>query len=255
MDDEYEDPRPLIVVAARTWNVALMRTELAAGADPHLRTGLGNIDNSPLIVLILRNTIRGIPKKETRDLVECVRLLLEAGADPCAMDDSGWTAVYFAALYDHHESLAVLLEAGAGAVVNTPIGAGWTPLAQAAQSGHLECVELLLAAGADVELNVRNDALGDVSPLELAISALSLGSSARRTLIIIIPILLRAGATIPPDTQDRYLLKVRSAGGWERYERACRARLAKILARVVFPGLPTDAVSHVVHFAFHTGYY
>ena len=69
------------------------------------------------------------------------------------------------------------------------------------------------------------------------------------------PVLLRAGATIPPDTQDPYLLKVRSAGGWVRYERACRARLAKILARVVFPGLPTDTVSHVVHFAFHTGYY
>ena len=86
---------PPIVVAARSWDVQLMRTELAAGADPHLRTGYAD---SPLIVLILRdNTIRGIPKKEGRDLVECVRLLLEAGADPCAMDDSGWTAVYFAA--------------------------------------------------------------------------------------------------------------------------------------------------------------
>ena len=53
----------------------------------------------------------------------------------------------------------------------------------------------------------------------------------------------------------RNMLKVRSAGGWGRYERACRARLAKTLARVVFPGLPTDTVSHVVHFAFHTGYY
>ena len=31
--------------------------------------------------------------------------------------------------------------------------------------------------------------------------------------------------------------------------------IAKILARVVFPRLPTDTVSHVVHFAFHTGYY
>ena len=142
---------PPIVVAARSWDVQLMRTELAAGADPHLRTGLS--DNSPLIVKILRNTIRGIPKKEDRDLVECVRLLLEAGADPCAMDDRGWTAVYFAAMYGYHESLAVLLEAGAGAVVNTPIDCGWTPLAQAAQSGHLECVELLLAAGADVGLN------------------------------------------------------------------------------------------------------
>ena len=115
----------------------------------------------------------------------------------------------------------------------------------------MECVELLLAAGADVELRVQNESI-DVSPLELAHGDYHpIGGPWPR----VFPVLLRAGATIPPDTQDPYLLKVRSAGGWGRYERACRARLAKILARVVFPGLPTDTVSHVVHFAFHTGYY
>jgi len=189
--------------------------------------------------------------------VECVRLLLEAGADPCEVDEggytSGWTTVYFAALYNHHESLALLLEAGAGALVDTKMDSnGWTPLAQAAQSGHMECVELLLAAGADVELRVQNGAV-DVSPLECALQEsphLGPGPWPR-----MFPVLLRAGATIPPDTQDPYMLKVRSAGGWGRYERACRARLAKILARVVFPRLPTDTVSHIVHFAFHTGYY
>ena len=81
------------------------------------------------------------------------------------------------------------------------------------------------------------------------------GLAACKTLASKFSVLLRAGATIPPDTQDPYLLKVRSAGDWGRYERAFRARLAKILERVVFPGLPTDTVSHVVHFAFHTGYY
>ena len=257
MDDEYEDPRPLIVVAARTWNVALMRPELAAGADPHLRRPESihsqEGENSTLISLCLRS-----PRKNNSYLeanhVECVRLLLEAGADPCAVDEgghtSGWTTVYFAALYNHHESLTLLLEAGAGALVDTKMDVnGWTALAQAAQSGHMECVELLLAAGADVELRVQNEAI-DVSPFELALGENNTGPWPR-----MFPVLLRAGATIPPDTQDPYLVRVRSAGGWGRYERACRARLAKILARVVFPRLPTDTVSHVVHFAFHTGYY
>ena len=151
--------------------------------------------------------------------------------------------MYFAALYNHHESLTLLLEAGAGALVDTKMDVnGWTALAQAAQSGHMECVELLLAAGADVELRVQNEAI-DVSPFELALGENNTGPWPR-----MFPVLLRAGATIPPDTQDPYLVRVRSAGGWGRYERACRARLAK--PRELFPGLPTDTVSHVVHFAF-----
>ena len=108
MDDEYDDPRPLIVIAARTWNVALMRNELAAGADP-------------------------------------------------------WPRVF--------------------------------------------------------------------------------------------PVLLRAGATIPPTAAHPYLRKVAAAGGFAAYERAHRLRLATILARVVFPRLPVEMVSHVVAFGCHAGDY
>ena len=43
--------------------------------------------------------------------------------------------------------------------------------------------------------------------------------------------------------------------GFPRYEKAHRTRLTATCARVVFPRLPVDAVSHVVAFAFHTGYY
>ena len=71
-------------------------------------------------------------------------------------------------------------------------------------------------------------------------------------------ILVANGATIPPDgpdADDAYLLKVRVAGGWAPYERAHRTRLTATFARVVFPRLPVDAVSHVVAFALHTGYY
>ena len=49
--------------------------------------------------------------------------------------------------------------------------------------------------------------------------------------------------------------KVASGGGFPAYEKAHRTRLAKAFARVVFPRLPIEVVSHVVVFAFHIGYY
>ena len=52
-----------------------------------------------------------------------------------------------------------------------------------------------------------------------------------------------------------YLRKVVAAGGFGNYEKAHRQALAKTFARVVFPRLPVDALSHVVAFAFHTGGY
>ena len=70
--------------------------------------------------------------------------------------------------------------------------------------------------------------------------------------------LVANGATIPPDgadADDAYLCKVRAAGGFPAYEKAHRTRLTATCARVVFPRLPVDVVSHVVAFAFHTGYY
>ena len=178
-------------------------------------------------------------------LIECARLLLDAGADPATFQ-----LVYEAAAHDHHEILAMLLEAGAGAVVNdrSRIG-GWTALCQAARSGHLECIHLLLAAGADVNLRVQNGSLND-TPLETAIKWDRYEDRKR-----VFPVLLRAGAAIPPTVAHPYLRKVAAAGGFAAYERAHRLRLATILARVVFPRLPLEMVSHVVAFAFHPGDY
>ena len=70
------------------------------------------------------------------------------------------------------------------------------------------------------------------------------------------PLLLAAGAGITGilRANDAYLRKVATMG-FPRYEKAHRMRLTATCARVVFPRLPVDAVSHVVTFAFHTGYY
>ena len=251
---------PPIFIAARDGDVQALRNELASGADPNLR-GVGlpptNSHITPLHV-ILANFVRvaGGPGWEERQihaercpnesrLIECARLLLDAGADAATFQ-----LVYEAAAHNHHEILAMLLEAGAGAVVNdrSRIG-GWTALCQAARSGHVECIHLLLAAGADVNLRVQNGSLND-TPLETAIKWDRYEDRKR-----VFPVLLRAGAAIPPTAAHPYLRKVAAAGGFQAYERAHRRRLATILARVVFPRLPLEMVSHVVAFAFHTGNY
>ena len=115
----------------------------------------------------------------------------------------------------------------------------------------MECLHSLLAAGADINLRVQNESLND-TPLDMAIRW-----DGRKSLKRVFPVLLRAGAAIPPHATvtHPYLRKVAAAGGFAAYERAHRLRLATILARVVFPRLPLEMVSHVVAFAFHTGDY
>ena len=251
---------PPIFIAARDGNVQKLRAELASGTDPDL-SGVGlpptNSHITPLHV-ILANFVRvaGGPGWEERQihaercpnesrLIECARLLLDAGADAATFQ-----LVYEAAAHDHHEILAMLLEAGAGAVVNdrSRIG-GWTALCQAARSGHIKCIHLLLAAGADVNLRVQNSSLNE-SPLETAIKWDRYEDRKR-----VFPVLLRAGAAIPPTVVHPYLRKVKAAGGFAAYERAHRRRLATILARVVFPRLPVEMVSNVVAFGCHAGDY
>ena len=83
-----------------------------------------------------------------------------------------------------------------------------------------------------------------------------------------IPILLRAGARIDMDqiaglSQNTYMSaasraiflgKVDAAGGWKNWEKAHRKRLTTTFAKA-FPRLPVDAISHMVMFAFHVGFY
>ena len=249
---EYSD----ILIAARDGDVHALRAELALGADPNLSGSLSS--TTPLNVIVSNAAVAGGRIYSTRcpnesRLIECTRLLLDAGADPCFLDALTVTAVYNTVSHNHPEILAMLLEAGAGAVVNNRvIDSKWTALAQAARSGYMECLHLLLAAGADVNLRVQNESLND-TPLETAIKWDQYDH--HENLKRVFPVLLRAGAAIPPTVAHPYLRKVKAAGGFPAYERAHRLRLATILARVVFPRLPLEIVSHVVAFAFHPGDY
>ena len=164
-----------------------------------------------------------------------VKALIAAGADPTWADASGWTSLHGAAFWGRatlrtrrHASCAVaLLRAGAdvNAVYNEGHGGGWTPLLWCLQAGRRG-------------LNTRHS--------------------------YVLPVLLRAGATLDMASIDRYrdrvghayLAKVHAAGGWKRYAQAHSTRLAPIFAKV-FPHarLPPELVSHIVGLWAHVGYY
>jgi len=68
------------------------------------------------------------------------------------------------------------------------------------------------------------------------------------------PLFLRAGAELPAVVYppDPYLLRVRNAGGFKRYEQAHLARITSILET---PLLPPELVRKVLEFWLHAGFY
>ncbi len=114
------------------------------------------IENDEMAVLLAQ----GAPPDEARDsfgetaLMQAVRksdierteLLLQAGANPNALNASGLTSLHLAG--DHDIAMMLL---GAGADINQPSQNGTTPLMMAVSSGKEELVELLLMSGANLE--------------------------------------------------------------------------------------------------------
>ena len=69
------------------------------------------------------------------------------------------------------------------------------------------------------------------------------------------PLFLRAGAEVPAAYPlDPYIVRVRNAGGWKKYEQAHLATLTRSF-EPKFPMLPKELVRHVVGFWLHAGYY
>ena len=84
----------------------------------------------------------------------------------------------------------------------------------------------------------------------------------------IYPIILRAGAEIPAETDHPYLQEVIDAGGWANYERLHLDRLTAMLTPPPPTGrrrsrrrlsplrrLPPEVLRKIAAFAFHAGYY
>jgi ankyrin repeat protein len=117
-----------------------VRTLLEFGADPNISCGTGN---SPL----LRSVRARSP--------ECIRLLLQHGANVRSKSTLGFTALHYAAYYKDDEAyLTPLLDFGSP--INEKDDYGWTPLAATAEYDHARSATVLLHHGADVEVRDKD---------------------------------------------------------------------------------------------------
>ncbi|XP_042323540.1 ankyrin repeat domain-containing protein 54 [Sceloporus undulatus] len=100
--------------------------------------------------------------------LETVQQLLEDGADPCAADDKGRTALHFASCNGNDHIVQLLLDHGADP--NQRDGLGNTPLHLAACTNHVPVITTLLRGGARVDALDR----AGRTPLHLAKSKLNI---------------------------------------------------------------------------------
>ena len=232
--------------AAREGNVAALRRLLAEGVSPDALDDNPGVRWTPLLHLL--EHYDG-DDSATSDHVACFKLLHEAGANLEART-AGHTVLHFAAK-GRTEILSLLLEAGVN--VNVTNSGGYTPLHWAARGDlgvrrSTECVELLLKAGAAVNVATtsRGPLLLGPTPFDVALR--------KGTLRRMWPVFLRAGADIPTNNTDQYIVRVRNAGGFKKYAQNHLAAMTKLF---VADGrrLPPEVVRQIMKFWLHAGYY
>ena len=96
--------------------------------------------------------------------LETVRALVDHGADVMYKDDDGWTALHMAVMNGNNRALEMLLNQP-GVDINVATNEGRTLVHQAAKSGRTETLKLLVERGARVDVT---NAAG-ATPLDLAI--------------------------------------------------------------------------------------
>ena len=175
------------------------------------------------------------------DRAACFELLRDAGANLEASDFQRYRPLHYAAEKASVELVSLLVQARVN--VDATGNHGATALHLAARFLHgrtNDCVDVLLANGASV--NAR-DSSGE-TPFDVALS-----HHCRRMW----PLFLRAGAEIPTDNTDPYIVRVTNAGGWKKYAHQHLARVTLILAPT--PLLPPELVRKVLEYWLHAGYY
>jgi ankyrin repeat protein len=114
-------------LAARTADAELMRALAALGANPMLN----NVDNStPLMAAAgLGTRSPGEDAGTPKEVVEAMKVAIDLGNDPNAVDNNGETAMHGAAYKNYPEAVLFLARHGADIRVwNRPNKHGWTPL-------------------------------------------------------------------------------------------------------------------------------
>ena len=224
-----------ILTAVKAFDVEALRREIAAGVNPNM--------NYCLHAVIIKRPF----KKRLQERLECISVLLEAGA-AVDLTYSGLTPLHYAAgnKYAAYQAvIAMLLEAGADP--NFTDTYHRSVLVHAAAAGTAGAVRMLISAGA-VDLD---------QALEDAITGGKIRNCAP---------LMRAGAALPavftaPESWENvhgfpqacdYIEKIDTAGGYKAYEHAHRQRLVAIFAPK-FPHLPADMLGRVLEFVFDVG--
>ena len=239
-ESDYQEPETLpIFDTVCAFDVEALRRELAAGADPNLVNPL-----SEFSLLNYAVCWRSAYLEQIRERLECISVLLEAGAS-VDLVTGGRTPLFWIAgneFASYHAVIAMLLEAGADPnFTDTRFDPQWhrSVLAKAAENGTAGVVRLLISAGA-VDLD---------RALDLAITNGKRRSCAQ---------LLRAGAALPatisviPSPTDVYIQKIRAKGNYKAYEKAHRQRLVAIFLPK-FPTLPVEMLGRVLEFTWDIG--
>ena len=247
--------------------------ELERGVSPDIPFGQGGL--APLHLVITNNVIDVAINVDNR--LACVRLLIDAGANVSGTCSSNnMTALMYAAVSDHPRFVTILLNAGADP--NQRDDENWTPLHYAIYSNRAaDSIRNLINAGAAVDARCE----AGRTPLDLCIDERRRelhplrgdpACSERRHRLY--PVLLRAGAALPAETDDAdsesddaesdrptspddadFFRKVRAAGSFQKYERAHLTAIAATFAPKFTHLLPPELVRRVVEFAFHVGDY
>ena len=248
-----------IFTAVKAFDVEALRRELAAGVDPDIHE-TGPYSATPLTYAVLTGIrtriesgtrtwrVRKKFRKRLQERLECISVLLEAGASVDTLRGAELLHTIAGSKYPAYTAvIAALVEAGADVNFKrtASYGPGWhrSVLAHAAADGTAGAVRLLISAGA-VDLD---------RALKFAIAN---GKQRSCTL------LLRAGAAIPAgvfDATDRgprqtraYIERIRAAGGYKAYEKAHRQRLVAIFLPKL-PHLPHLLLGRVLEFSYDVG--
>ena len=232
---------PPIFYAVRALDVEALRREIAAGGDPDMVHG-GGAGLTPLYYAACWHS--GSPGEQIRERLECISVLLEAGASVDKLV-CGATPLYHAVVSSPTAVVEALVEAGAD--VN------WAE--QVHGVSVLDCAATCCTAAA-VRLLISAGAVDFDRALDLAIT-----NGKRRNCAQ----LIRAGAALPavitaphprlerlgfPQTRA-YIENVRAAGGYEAYEKAHRQRLVAIYLPK-FPKLPAEMLERIVIYSYES---
>ena len=236
--------------------------ELLQGVDPDYP------DDSCIVPPLLLACDFGIgDEKPTPGHIECVKLLLELGASPHVTTyGAELTPLHLACIGSSRAVDMVRLLLDAGADVNALGSDNTTPLGFACflNGAHPDTIEELLAAGAAVDAG----GIGNRSPLQVLMYFGAMDRQRQR----IVPLLLRAGASIPIRALEAlrwtsfgrppvakavysYLQRILDTpGGFNSYEQIHLRALTGMFAPKL--RLPTELARIVVEFWHeHLGFY